>query len=100
MKRRPFGGSGCCAGSPRARRIGWPQRSAGRTVLGQRQPLARGIEARSRALLTHGPGAEELYLEAIEQLGRSRVVVHHARAQLIYASGFDVNTAVSMRVPS
>jgi DNA-binding NarL/FixJ family response regulator len=46
--------------------------------------LARGIEARSRALLTHGPGAEELYLEAIEQLGRSRVVVHHARAQLIY----------------
>jgi DNA-binding CsgD family transcriptional regulator len=45
---------------------------------------ARGIEARSRALLTDGQGAEVLYLEAIEQLGRSRVVVHHARAQLIY----------------
>ena len=45
---------------------------------------ARGIEARSRALLTDGQDAEELYLEAIEQLGRSRVAVHHARAQLIY----------------
>jgi DNA-binding CsgD family transcriptional regulator len=45
---------------------------------------ARGIEARSRALLTDGPEAEDLYREAINQLGRSRVVVHHARAQLIY----------------
>ena len=45
---------------------------------------ARGIEARSRALLTDGPDAEDLYREAIDQLGRSRVVVHHARAQLIY----------------
>ncbi len=45
---------------------------------------ARGIEARSRALLTDGQDAEGLYREAIEQLGRSRVVVHHARAQLIY----------------
>jgi len=45
---------------------------------------ARGIEARSRALLTDGPKAEDLYRQAIEQLGRSRVAVHHARAQLIY----------------
>ena len=45
---------------------------------------ARGIEARSRALLTDGPEAEDLYREAINQLGSSRVVVHHARAQLIY----------------
>ena len=45
---------------------------------------ARGIEARSRALLTDGPAAEDLYREAIDQLGRSRVIVHHARAQLIY----------------
>jgi DNA-binding CsgD family transcriptional regulator len=45
---------------------------------------ARGIEARSRALLTEGQDAEDLYRDAIEQLGRSRVVVHHARAQLIY----------------
>ncbi|MCW2516606.1 MAG: transcriptional regulator, luxR family [Mycobacterium sp.] len=45
---------------------------------------ARGIEARSRALLTDGSNAEDRYCEAIELLGRSRVVVHHARAQLIY----------------
>jgi DNA-binding CsgD family transcriptional regulator len=45
---------------------------------------ARGVEARSRALLTDGPKAEDLYREAIEALGRSRVAVHHARAQLIY----------------
>jgi DNA-binding CsgD family transcriptional regulator len=45
---------------------------------------ARGIEARSRALLADGQDAEDLYREAIDQLGRSRVVVHHARAQLIY----------------
>jgi DNA-binding CsgD family transcriptional regulator len=45
---------------------------------------ARGIEARSRALLTDGQDAEDLYRDGIEQLGRSRVVVHHARAQLIY----------------
>src|SRR5258708_788100 len=45
---------------------------------------ARGIEAGSRALLTGGQEAADLYREAIEQLGRSRVAVHHARAQLIY----------------
>ncbi|HEX7825141.1 MAG TPA: LuxR C-terminal-related transcriptional regulator, partial [Mycobacterium sp.] len=45
---------------------------------------ARGIEARSRALLAEGPDAESSYLEAIEQLSHSRVVVHHARAQLVY----------------
>jgi len=47
-------------------------------------PWARGIEARSRALLSDGPAAERDYVEAIEQLGRSQVVVHHARAELIY----------------
>jgi DNA-binding CsgD family transcriptional regulator len=45
---------------------------------------ARGVEAAARALLTEGPAAEELYLEAIEHLGRSRVIVLHARAQLTY----------------
>jgi len=44
-------------------------------------PWSRGIEARSRALLR---GGDTLYEEAIEQLGRSKVVVHHARAQLVY----------------
>jgi DNA-binding CsgD family transcriptional regulator len=47
-------------------------------------PWARGIEARSRALVSQGPDADALYREAIDQLGRSRVLVHHARAHLIY----------------
>jgi hypothetical protein len=45
---------------------------------------ARGIEARSRALLSEGERADDLYLEAIDRLGRCRVVVHLGRAQLIY----------------
>jgi DNA-binding CsgD family transcriptional regulator len=45
---------------------------------------ALGIEARSRALLSDGEGAEDLYLEAIERLERSRIKVHLARAQLVY----------------
>jgi DNA-binding CsgD family transcriptional regulator len=45
---------------------------------------AGGIDARSRALLSQGVRAEDLYVEAIERLSRSRVTVHHARAALIY----------------
>jgi DNA-binding CsgD family transcriptional regulator len=45
---------------------------------------ALGIEARSRALLEEGHGAEELYLEATGRLGRCRIKVHLARAQLLY----------------
>ena len=45
---------------------------------------ARGIEAAARALLSEGPDAEAHHLEAVEQLGRSRVIVLHARAQLTY----------------
>ena len=45
---------------------------------------ALGIEARSRALLDEGQGAEDLYLEATERLGRCRIKVHLARAHLIY----------------
>jgi ATP/maltotriose-dependent transcriptional regulator MalT len=45
---------------------------------------ARGIEARSRALIAGGRDAEDFYLEAIRQLGRSRMTVHLARAHLIY----------------
>ena len=45
---------------------------------------ARGIEAASRALLSEGPDTEAHYVEAVEQLGRSRVVVLQARAQLTY----------------
>jgi DNA-binding CsgD family transcriptional regulator len=45
---------------------------------------ARGVEAAARALLSEGPDAEALYREAIEQLGRSRVLVLRARAELNY----------------
>ncbi|MFL6098292.1 MAG: AAA family ATPase, partial [Blastococcus sp.] len=43
-----------------------------------------GAEACSRALLSDGPDAEKLYLEAIERFGRTRVRAHLARAQLLY----------------
>jgi DNA-binding CsgD family transcriptional regulator len=45
---------------------------------------ALGIEARSLALLSDGEDAEDLYLEAIERLGRSRIRGQFARAQLVY----------------
>jgi DNA-binding CsgD family transcriptional regulator len=45
---------------------------------------ARGIEARSRALLAGGGEAEDLYRESIERLSRTRVAAHLARAQLVY----------------
>ena len=45
---------------------------------------ALGIEARSRALLSNGPGADDLYREAIERLSRSRVRLELARARLVY----------------
>ncbi len=40
--------------------------------------------ARSRALLASEEDAESLYLEAIECIGRSRIVVHLGRAHLLY----------------
>jgi DNA-binding CsgD family transcriptional regulator len=43
-----------------------------------------GVRARSAALLGEGDQAERLYQEAIELLGRSRMSVHLARAQLVY----------------
>jgi DNA-binding CsgD family transcriptional regulator len=45
---------------------------------------ALGIEAASRALLTQGQGAEPLYRQAVERLSDSGVVVHLARARLLY----------------
>jgi DNA-binding CsgD family transcriptional regulator len=46
--------------------------------------LALGIEARSRALLRHGTAADDLYREAIERLGRTRVRPELARSHLVY----------------
>ena len=45
---------------------------------------AQGIEARSRALLSGGQTADDLYRDAIQRLGRTRLTVHKARAQLVY----------------
>jgi DNA-binding CsgD family transcriptional regulator len=45
---------------------------------------ALGVLGRSSALLTHGQAAEALYCEAIERLERCRIVVHLARAHLVY----------------
>jgi DNA-binding CsgD family transcriptional regulator len=47
-------------------------------------PLALGIEARSRALLSEGDLAEGLYREAIERLGSTRIRLELARAHLVY----------------
>jgi DNA-binding CsgD family transcriptional regulator len=46
--------------------------------------LALGIEARSRALLSDGAAADELYREAIDRLRRTRLRPELARAQLLY----------------
>ena len=45
---------------------------------------ALGIEARSRALLSHGVAAERLYRKAIECLGHTPLRLELARAQLLY----------------
>ena len=45
---------------------------------------ALGVLARSSALLEQGAAADALYREAIERLGRCRIVVHLARAHLVY----------------
>lgn len=45
---------------------------------------ARGMAARSRALLAQGREAEAEYLAAIEHLKRSGIAIHEARAHLLY----------------
>jgi DNA-binding CsgD family transcriptional regulator len=45
---------------------------------------ALGIAARSEALLVEDQRAEELYAEAVDRLGRSRMAVDLARAHLLY----------------
>jgi DNA-binding CsgD family transcriptional regulator len=45
---------------------------------------AKGLEARSRALLSEGQNAERCYAEAVERLGRTRLRPELARAHLLY----------------
>jgi ATP/maltotriose-dependent transcriptional regulator MalT len=49
-----------------------------------RSGLARGIEARCRALLADGDDAEASYLKALENLDQSGVRTELARAHLVY----------------
>ncbi|MEU0791769.1 AAA family ATPase [Amycolatopsis sp. NPDC005961] len=46
--------------------------------------FARGVEARTRALVTDGPEAEDLYREAVERLDRTRLRPESARAHLVH----------------
>jgi DNA-binding CsgD family transcriptional regulator len=43
-----------------------------------------GLEARSRALVSEGDGADDLYREAIVRLARTGIRGEHARAHLLY----------------
>src|SRR5690606_7723311 len=71
-------------------RSGQPERAA--AALEQLSSRARssgtqwalGLEARSRALTSTGPDAEEHFREAIQRLGRCRAVGYLARTHLVY----------------
>ena len=45
---------------------------------------AKGLEARSRALVSEGREAEQCYAEAVERLGRTRLRPERARAHLLF----------------
>ena len=45
---------------------------------------AKGLEARSRALVSEGQEAEQCYAEAVERLGRTPLRPESARARLLY----------------
>jgi DNA-binding CsgD family transcriptional regulator len=73
-----------------ASRTGSPERASGAldwlasTARAGGSEWGLGVEARSRALLSHGDAAESLYGEAIDRLGRTRLRVDLARARLLY----------------
>ena len=55
-----------------------------RTTGPSQTPWGQGVQARSRALVSEGDEAGQLYREAIDQLGRCRGVMALARAHLVY----------------
>jgi DNA-binding CsgD family transcriptional regulator/tetratricopeptide (TPR) repeat protein len=55
-----------------------------KTTQPARTDLGLGMEARCRALVSAGEAAEGPYLEAIDRLGRTRLLPELARAQLLY----------------
>jgi len=69
---------------------GVPERAAG--AVQRLSDIARacetdwvlGVEARSRALVSDGEDAEDLYREAIDRFGRTRLRVELGRAHLVY----------------
>ena len=61
-----------------------PLRRLSETTRASGTDWALGTEACSRALLSDGEDAENLYEEAIERLGRTRVRLAVARAHLLY----------------
>ena len=71
-------------------RSGQPGRAAGplerlaETTRASGTDWALGTEARSRALLSAGQAAEDLYREAVDRLGRTRMRPAAARARLLY----------------
>ena len=73
-----------------ATRTGQPERAAGalrrlaESTSAAGTDWALGIETRSRALLNGGELADQLYREAIQRLGRTRVRAELARAHLLY----------------
>ena len=62
----------------------WADDRLEETTRGSDTDWARGIRARSRALLSDGETAERLYRESICRLGRTRLGVDLARAHLLY----------------
>jgi DNA-binding CsgD family transcriptional regulator len=73
-----------------ATRAGEPARAAAALervsprALASGTPWALGLMARSRALTSTGPAAEDLYIEAIQRLGDCRMATHLARTHLVY----------------
>jgi DNA-binding CsgD family transcriptional regulator len=74
--------AGVRSGEPRTAQVALEQLSHMTRASGT--DWALGIEAGRRALLREGAAAEELHREAIDRLGRTRVRVELARAQLLY----------------